>query len=604
MADHRRPRRIDPSVRGEREWGGAPGFLNVFRWIGTVTLLCLLADGAAAATQETTEVAGSLNRDTLVLTHAAVLPMTRDTLLSDQTLVISGGVIVDVHPTGSRSVPSGASVRSLAGRYVLPGLIDAHVHLKEPEESLVLFPANGVTTVVNLEGEPDHLRLRDSIADAGSFAPRIFSSGPYLEGVAATAAEARAEVQRQRAASYDLIKIHGAMEEAAFRAAVEAARAAGLPVVAHHPNNLPTEVVLGGSLTALAHVEELLGSSLLEEPVDLSTDSLEAIGRTVAQSGTALITTFGFFKGMRDQATDAFYGMIARPELAYVSPDRRRAWLYDGHRAYIPPSELPWYDSAVDVLRRVIAAVHVAGGTVVAGTDTPLEFTIPGFSLHEELGHLRSAGLTPYAALRSATVDAANLLGRRDLGRIETGASADLVVVDADPRLSPEALRRPAAVVVRGTWYGADAIDRELTRLAALHARDEVRRAAGERTVSAILALLERDGVDAAVEEILRLRDDPELPDVTERQINALGYRLLRDDEHLEAAIAIFRLNVELHPGSANVHDSLGEAYLVANRLELAERSYRRALELDPRLDSARNALRRVAGRDEPVGEP
>ncbi|MFW6084517.1 MAG: amidohydrolase family protein [Gemmatimonadota bacterium] len=534
--------------------------------------------------------------DTLVLTGATILPMTSDTVLRDRTLVIGDGVVADIYRTGSRSDPAGATVRDLSGRYVLPGLIDAHVHLREPPESLVLFPAVGVTTVVNLEGEPAHLRLRDSVRAAGSLAPRIVSSGPYLERIAATPAEARAEVRRQRDAGYDLVKIHGEMEEDAFLAALDEARAAGLPVVAHRPDNLPTDVVLESGLTALAHVEELLGSSLLEEPVGLSADSADSIGRAVASSGTALITTFGFFAGMRDQATDRFYAMITRPELAYVSPDRRHAWLYDGHREYIPSSDLPWYETAVDDLRRVILSVHDAGGTVVAGTDTPLEFTVPGFSLHEELRQLRAAGLTAYDVLRAATVNAADLVERPDLGRVEVGAAADLVIVDADPRDSLAVLRRPHAVVVRGEWHGRRAIERETARLAATYAREEVRRAAGERVIEEITAVLDAEGVEAAVAEIRRLREEPHLPDVTEGQINTLGYRLLADDDP-EAAIEVFRLNVELHPNSANAHDSLGEAYLGAGRPEAAERSYRRALELDPTMDSARRALRRIEGR-------
>ena len=562
------------------------------RLLGAGLVVALLGFGGIAL------VAADLSRpaDTLVLSGATVLPMTSDTVLRNRTLVIAEGVVVDIYRTGSRSDPAGATVRDLSGRYVLPGLIDAHVHLHEPPESLVLFPALGVTTVVNLEGETAHLRLRDSVRAAGSFAPRIVSSGPFLERIAATPAEVRAEVRRQQAAGYDLVKIHGEMDEDAFLAALDEARAAGLPVVAHHPNNLATEVVLESGLTALAHVEELLGSSLLEEPVGLSVDSADAIGRAVASSGTALITTFGFFTGMRDQATDRFYAMITRPELAYVSPERRHAWLYDGHREYITSSDLPWYDTAVDDLRRVIVSVHEAGGTVVAGTDTPLEFRVPGFSLHAELQHLRAAGLTAYDVLRAATVNAADLVERPDLGRVEAGAAADLVIVAADPRDSLEVLRRPQAVVLRGEWYERQAIEHETARLSSTYAREEVRRAAGERIIEEIAAVLDADGVDAAVAEILRLREEPDLPDVTEGQINALGYRLLANDDP-EAAIDVFRLNVELHPNSANTHDSLGEAYVAADRVEAAEGSYRRALELDPTMDSARRALRRIAGR-------
>ena len=572
------------------------------RSTGLVALALLLSLAASAAwTILPTRAAGpivssaSIATDTLILTHASVLPMTRDTVLRDRTVVISGGTIVDVYPTGARPLPPGR-VRDLADAYVLPGLIDAHVHLREPPQGLVLFPANGVTTVLNLQGEPSHLSLRDSILRTGAPAPRILSSGPYLEEVAATADDARREVRRQHAAGYDIVKIHGDLDRSVFTATIDEAGAFGMPVIAHRPENLETSTVLSSDLAALAHAEELLGSSLLEEPVELSPDSVRAVARAIRESGTALITTLSFFETMGAQATDDFYELIRDPRLAYVSPDRRRAWLYDGHREYIDASELPWYEKATDVLTRIVGELHAAGGTVVAGTDTPLEFTIPGYSLHDELAILETSGLTPYEAIHSATIAPADLVGRSDLGRIGGGAAADLLIVEDDPRGSLAVLRRPVATVIRGKWYDAAFWDLELSRLSAEYARREIRRAAEARVVDEIAATVADEGLAAGVDLIARLNDDPALPDVAEADVNALGYRLLGADD-VDAAIAVFRLNVELHPESANVYDSLGEAYLAAGRLAAAERSYRRALELDPTMGSSRSGLERIEER-------
>ena len=531
--------------------------------------------------------------DTLVLTNATVVPMTGDGTLHDRTLVIARGEVIAIRPA-SAPVPAGAEVHDLGGRFVVPGLIDGHVHLREPDRSLLLFPVNGVTTVVNLEGRPRHLALRDSIVAAGdALAPRILTSGPYLDEIVGTGEQARREVRRQHAVGYDLVKIHGEMEEGAFEAAIDEAAGLGLPVVGHRPDNLPTDVVLGSGMTALAHLEELLGSSLLSEPIGLTRDSTRAVARALVESGTAVITTLEFFTGIRDQATDRFYGLITQPELAYVSAERRHAWLYDGHREYIDREELPWYDTAVVDLHRIAGAIHEQGGTLVAGTDTPLEYTIPGFSLHDELGHLVAAGLTPLEALRAATVVPADLFGVPHLGRIEVGATADLLVLASDPAESVEALQWLDAVVLRGRWHPRETLHQRREALAAEYARDEVVRAARERVREDVLALVREQGTEAAVEELRRVARLPDAPRLGEADLNSLGYSLLADDD-LSTAIEIFRLNVRLHPGSANVYDSLAEAYLSAGRLDEAEQNYRRALELDSTMDSARRGLRMI----------
>lgn len=534
--------------------------------------------------------------DTIVLSHATVLPMSRDTVLRDRAVVVSDGRIVAISDADDVEMPAGATVYDIGGRFVVPGLIDAHIHLREPSAGVVLFPTHGVTTVVNLEGEPSHLELRDSIEAQEAFAPRIVSSGPFLEEVASTPEEVRSAVASMDEAGYDLVKIHGEIEEDAYLAALDEAARRGLPVVAHHPDNLPTSVVLHARLTALAHAEEILGSSLLEEPVELSPDSVAAIARTIVESETAVITTLAFFTGMRDQATSSFYEMIQRPELAYLSPDRRHAWLYDGHREYIEPTELPWYERAVEALHRIVGAVHRQGGVVVAGTDTPLEFTIPGPSLHDELDRLVAAGLSPREAIRAATVVPADLIGRPTLGRIEVGASADLLVLDEDPRVSLDALERPHAVVLRGSWHSREEIELRLDRLAARYARAEVERAARARALDEIADLAMEEGVEMAVSEIRRLQAEPIGLVLGESEVNDLGYRLLGEEE-VDAAIAVFRVNVESHPTSANAHDSLGEAYLAAGQLDRAEAAYRRALELDPTMDSARRGLEEIARR-------
>lgn len=559
-------------------------------------ILAVSLAGCAAGNLAAQRTADHATPGTLALVHGSIVSMTGDSVLRDWTLLLENGRVAAMGRTGSVAIPADAEVYDLDGSYVLPGLIDAHVHLREPAPSLKLFPANGVTTVVNLEGRPSHLTLRDSILEHDLFAPRIISAGPFIDRIAGSPAAARQEVRRTHDDGYDLVKVHGDMEEATFAATIDEARRLNLLVIGHYPRDLPTSTVLENGLDILAHAEELLKSPLLEEPSDLSADSIEAIARIIAESNTGLITTLGFFTGMRDQATDRFYRLIGQAELAYVSPERRSEWLYNGHREYIPEAEIPWYETAVDNLHRITGAIHEHGGVVLAGTDTPLEFTIPGFSLHRELEHLVAAGLTPLEALRAATVAPADMLRAPELGRIEVGAAADLMILVDDPTRSLAALDHPRAVVLRGRWYPGTVLRQKLDEVAAAYARAEVQVAARERVQKAVLDLLQAEDLAAALSEVDRLAAIPDAPQLTERDFNAIGYRFLGEGA-LETAIDVFRLNARLHPASANAYDSLGEAYLAAGRLDVAEESYRRALDLDPTMDSARRGLRAIEER-------
>lgn len=156
-----------------------------------------------------------------------------------------------------------------------------------------------------------------------------------------------------------------------------------------------------------------------------------------------------------------------------------------------------------------------------------------------------------------------------------------------------EALQRLDAIVLRGRWHAGVRLRQEREALAAEYARDEVMRAARERVRKGVLALIRERGTEAAVDELRRVARLPEAPRLGEADLNSLGYSLLADDD-LSTAIEIFRLNVRLHPESANVYDSLAEAYLSAGQLDEAERNYRRALELDSTMDSARRGLREI----------
>jgi hypothetical protein len=417
-------------------------------------------------------------QETVVFRAATVVPMDADRLLPDHDVIVRAGRIRAVGPTGSIAVPPDARIVDARGRYLLPGLTDTHVHLpadpRDEATMLELFVANGVTTVLNLRGVASHLALRERVARGEVLGPAIFTSGPYISNApfySPPPAEAAAAVEDHKRAGYDVIKIHGDFSADAYRQLIAAARRARIKVVGHAPRNLGVEPVFAEKQHALAHVEEYIyahyrfGRPDPDVPADVDALTRDIVSRTRA-SGVQVIANLTAYRGIARQAADVA-PLLARPEMAFVPQSMRRAWepprntyvrRFGGNAA---PFER-WYG----VLERLVVSLDQAGVPLMTGTDTPIPCVIPGFSLHDELQDLVAAGLTPYRALRAATVAPARFLAA-DAGTIEVGRAADLLLVDGNPLHDVRTLARPRGVMVRGRWLDRAQLDGRLEAVAA-----------------------------------------------------------------------------------------------------------------------------------------
>src|SRR5690606_14568620 len=162
--------------------------------------------------------------------------------------------------------------------------------------------------------------------------------------------------------------------------------------------------------------------------------------------------------------------LAARPELAYVSPQTRQQWIQSKRQIMQSPDWSAEKASAlIDVRRRLVAALHdAAPNLLLLGSDAPQVFNVPGFSLHHELDAIVAAGLTPYEALRTGTVHAAEFFDAEDeFGRIAPGLAAAFVLVAGSPLEDVSAMREPAGVMVRGRWLDREALDAGLAEIAA-----------------------------------------------------------------------------------------------------------------------------------------
>ncbi len=487
---------------------GTAAGLNAVVWLFGVLLACALPLRVALAQAPAD----------LVVVGAAVFDSEAG-FRSDQTVVVRNGRIADVI-AGSGVPPSGAVVVDGRGRWLIPGLWDAHVHYDfapglDHETLGKLFLVNGVTSVRDTGGHlPALAAARAAAAEAGAPAPRLYVAGPLLddrnkvyagdapgfpdiaEGLDGVTGGAAA-VDALAAQGVDLIKTYELLSPEVFRAILARADFHGLPVTAHIPLSMDGLAVAGSGIRGMEHLRNLElacardHAQLLEERRALLVNperlpgwqlrrDIHAAQRPVAFASedpercAAVIAALAEHRVFQTPTLTITSGdvarLFARPEFSstfdYLPHAVASAWRKTAaERLQTPPAQLAIAHTrwAVGMVPRLAAA----GVPIMVGTDTPIGLLTPGFSLHEELAMLVDAGIAARDVLVSATRTPAEFLGIADaFGTIAPGMEADLVLLDADPVSDIRNTRRIQAVIRGGALYDRAALDRMLEELA------------------------------------------------------------------------------------------------------------------------------------------
>lgn len=404
--------------------------------------------------------------------------------LEGRTLRIEGGRIAAID--AARDAEAGA----FAGRFVLPGLIDAHVHFPPPtglgqtELFAFLHLAHGVTSVRDA-GDVDgraSAPARDGVREGRFPGPRVFACGPFLDGpeplwknslVVRDAAEATAAVQRIAEAGFDCVKVYDQLGPEALAAARQEAARHGLSVIGHVPRRVSYLEARLDDVQHLTGVGRAAGDlrpfpKVADAWLRIGDTEMAELARRIAELGIAntptLVTTLRL-RGTRDLAA------AQRDPAAHLLPRlyRDAVWTAAGSLLLrrITPEDYAVLDLAGEKSRRMVRALRDAGARLHAGTDTLNPFVVPGAALHEELRQLVASGLSPEEAWIAATRAPGELLGRRGLpglGTLAPGAPADLLVFREDPTRDLAALATLEAVVADGRLYPRAALDAHLAR--------------------------------------------------------------------------------------------------------------------------------------------
>jgi len=603
----------------------------------TFALLCVLFLLSSPASPQ----GPSAKQRALVLTHVAVIDTTGGPLQADVMVVISGDRIAGMGKSGSIAVPAGSQVVDAAGEFLIPGLWDMHFHWYD-ERYLPLTIANGVTGVRVMLGYAEHYQWRKQIEARQLLGPRMVIASRALDGPVKSAifpgpsstvvenpAEGRQAVVNAREHGADFVKIVSYLSRDTFFAIADEAKKRRIPFVGHVPFSVSVKEASNAGQRSIEHLtgqQHLTGmldacSSREGDLLKLWQDALAKVV-TSEQTDSSLIQGPDFRARMQ-LALDTYDARKAESLFAvlkanhtWISPTltTERSYIFFGDRSIASDAwlrytaagarggwsgEYDWLSKAagaedVTLLKRVyqkdlelVDAMRRAGVEFLAGTDTGNPFTVPGFSLHNELALLVQAGFTPLEALQTATLNPARFLGREhDLGTVATGKLADLVLLNANPLEDISNTRRIAAVVYRGKLYPRASLDAELSNIEAL---------AHKKPVGDLMeATIKEKGVQAAIKQYRELKSaQPDSYDFGIWELNDLGDELLADKK-FQAAIQIFALSTDMFPNSWWAYDGLGDAYIAVGQKELAIHSFKKSQQSDPLYQYATSRLQEL----------
>lgn len=388
--------------------------------------------------------------------------------IKNQNVLIKDGLILQLDV--NQPMNKGATIIDGRGKYLIPGLVDSHVHVKESKNDLFLYLANGVTYIREMAGQPVLLEWRKSIRKNG-LGPRMFVASPPIFSETGLAGyyyswtrhsitysnkkEAYKAIKKIKGQGYDAIKMYGFVNPEMFETTIQIAKENNIPVIGHIPLvNLETFYPSGQK--EVAHIEEITVKTIDEFGKSISKNPEEylrflkirshQIAKKLKENKVSVTSTVWLCESFLAQRFD-LKSKLKEIELKYTNPKiiegtalYKMGWLpgkngyeYDGKD--LPEAKklsLTFWKTYVEAIHIMTKALVDHQVPVMAGTDANVATAVPGFSLHDELESLSQSGMTNSQAIYSATVEPGQWM-KSKTGKIKAGYHSDMVLLTENP---------------------------------------------------------------------------------------------------------------------------------------------------------------------------
>lgn len=413
--------------------------------------------------------------------------MTQETIIENQTVLIRADRITEIGPSDKVKIPKNATIIDGVGAYLMPGLADMHVHLRDdwPLSQLDMYLANGVTTIRDLDGQKFMLKWRDEIKADKRMGPTIYVSSPAIFGVEKNIPELLAQHQSQ----WDCIKIYSYFSQTDYKKTMQKAKELKRYTVGHIPFSVGLDNTIAAGMNEIAHIEELwyelvefdkdimrprkkwlpyiLKTAADQYAADIKLDRKELGKRYAGQiskivqkvksakipvNTTLIVQETGRLKTMEPEL------FLARPENVYLPRSYINAFRR-GEEKHQVQGRMAGITLLTGFVFAILDELRESGVQLVLGTDagTGGMGIVPGFSIHDELQILTENGFTPFEAIAAGTKNAANvaaaMTGEDDFGTIEVGKRADLILVNKNPLEKVSHIKNYRGVMASGNWY-------------------------------------------------------------------------------------------------------------------------------------------------------
>ena len=422
-----------------------------------------------------------------VFRNVNVIPMNEEKVIKNQDVVVKNGMIMSVGETGKVKYSKDAHIIEAKGKFLMPGLAEMHAHVPpvddiEPmKEVLKLFLYNGITTIRGMLGHPRHLELRSKIQSGEIIGPHFFTSGPSFNGNTVKTPEAGAEmVRNQNAAGYDFLKLHPGLTKENFAAIAKTAKEVNIPFAGHVSFDVGVWRAIEAGYASIDHLdgfveslvpgidtmkEQQIGSFAMFIAKYADEKKITALMKALKEKNIWVVPTQSLAERWfsPDKDADAF---AREPEMIYIKEETLKNWVNNKKSLMANPNYKPNdIKKFVELRRKLIYECQRNGVGLLLGSDGPQVFNVPGFSVHHELKYMVEAGLTPYQALQSGTVNVAKYFKLTNTGMIKTGYVSDMILLDANPLENIENTKKIAGVMLGDHWMSKEDIAIGLKKL-------------------------------------------------------------------------------------------------------------------------------------------